>query len=70
MKHLKHTNLLTCLDSFVFGHDLHIVTPLANYGSTLDLITTHFVNGFPETVIAGILRDVLQAIIYLHSKGF
>jgi len=70
MKHLKHANLLTCLDSFVSGFNLHIVTPLADYGSALDLIQTHFINGFPETVIAGILREVLQAIIYLHSKGY
>lgn len=70
MKHLKHNNLLTCLDSFVFGQNLCIVTPLMDYGSALDLMQTHFVNGFPETVIAGILREVLQALVYLHSKGY
>lgn len=70
MKHLQHVNLLTCIDSFVYGHSLCIVTPLMDYGSALDLIQTHFVNGLPEPVIAGLLREVLQALIYLHSKGY
>lgn len=70
MKHLKHNNLLKFIDSFVTGHSLCLVTPLMNYGSASDLIQTHFVNGFPEVVITGILREVLQALIYLHSKGY
>ena len=41
-----------------------------NYGSALDLIQTNFVYGLPEPVICGILRDVLQAVIYLHAKGY
>ena len=70
MRNLSHENLLTCVDSFVIGHSLCIVTPLVDYGSALDLIQTHFSNGFPEVVIAGILRDVLHALVYLHSKGY
>ncbi|KAK4008801.1 STE20-related kinase adapter protein alpha isoform X2 [Daphnia magna] len=70
MKNLNHENLLACIDSFVIRHSLCIVTPLVDYGSALDLIQTHFINGFPEIVIAGILRDVLQALVYLHSKGY
>lgn len=70
MRHLKHSNIITCIESFVLHHSLHIVTPLCNYGSALDLIQSHFYNGFPEPVIAGILRDVLQALDYLHSKGY
>lgn len=70
MRHLKHKNILTCTESFVLHQNLHIVTPLCNYGSALDLIQSHFYNGFPESVIAGILRDVLQALEYLHSKGY
>lgn len=70
MKHLKHTNLLSCINSFVNGHSLCLVTPLMDYGSASDLIQTHFLNGFPEVVITGILREVLQALIYLHSKGY
>jgi len=70
MKHLKHGNIITCIESFVLHHSLHIITPLCNYGSALDLIQSHFYNGFPEPVIAGILRDVLQALDYMHSKGY
>ena len=66
MRHLKHSNIITCIESFVLHHSLHIVTPLCNYGSALDLIQSHFYNGFPEPVIAGILRDVLQASQFCH----
>ena len=59
MRNLKHSNLLSCLDCFVVGHNLCIVTPLVDYGSALDLIQTHFVNGFPEVVISGIIQNVL-----------
>ena len=71
MRHLKHKNILTCTESFVLHQNLHIVTPLCNYGSALDLIQSHFYNGFPESVIAGILRDVLQVTSVLtlsHSN--
>lgn len=64
MKHLKHGNIITCIESFVLHHSLHIITPLCNYGSALDLIQSHFYNGFPEPVIAGILRDVLQVGLF------
>jgi STE20-related kinase adapter protein alpha len=70
MKHLKHENLLPFIDSFITGHNLCIITPLIDHGSALDLIQSNFVNGLPEPVIAGILKDVLQALCYLHSRGY
>jgi len=70
MRHLKHSHVIACIESFVVHHNLYIITPLSDYGSALNLIQSHFFNGFPEPVIAGILRDVLYALTYLHSKGY
>jgi len=38
-------------------------------GSCRDLLHAHFKDGLPEMAAAYILRDVLQAIDYLHNRG-
>jgi len=38
-------------------------------GSCHDLLHAHFKDGLPEMAVAYILRDVLQAIDYLHNRG-
>jgi len=70
MRHLRHDNLLPLVDCFVMGTDLCLVVPIADHGSALDLIQSHFEHGLPEPVIGGMLRDVLHALVYLHSKGY
>lgn len=70
MRKLSHQNILKCLSSFVIGHDVLTVTPLQSYRSCHDLITCHFNMGLPELAIAMIVRDVLQALSYIHSMGY
>ncbi|XP_075219302.1 STE20-related kinase adapter protein alpha-like isoform X2 [Lycorma delicatula] len=69
MRQLFHPNVLPCLAAFVSGHDVVTVSPLMGYGSCHDLIMRHFSTGLPELLIAIILRDVLQALNYVHQKG-
>lgn len=47
---------------------LYVVSPAAGYGSCADLIANHFSMGLKEPAIGIILRDVLQALCYLHAK--
>ncbi len=64
----RHCNILSCLRSFVLGTHVVIVTPWMSLGSARDVLDVHFAEGLPETAIAFILQDVLQALKYLHSK--
>ncbi|XP_060525031.1 STE20-related kinase adapter protein alpha [Cylas formicarius] len=69
-KQLQHQNIITYHISFISGQDLCIVSPLFSYGSCRDLINQHFNEGLPEQAIITILRDLLDALNYLHRKGF
>lgn len=49
---------------------LYIVSPAAGYGSCADLVANHFPCGLSESALALVLRDVLQALVYLHARRF
>lgn len=65
----KHANLLPVHGSFVNGSKLFIVTPFLSAGSGLDIMKTAYQKGMDESVIATILKQVLQGLEYLHSHG-
>ncbi|KAL1132667.1 hypothetical protein AAG570_010619 [Ranatra chinensis] len=69
MRQLCHPNVLPCLTAFVSGHTIVAVTPLMGYGSCHDIMMRHFSAGLPEPAIACILRAVITALGYLHSKA-
>lgn len=69
MRQLNHPNILPCLSAFVTGLEIISVLPLMGYGSCNDILMRHFPTGIPEQAIACILKAVLQALAYLHSKG-
>jgi len=43
--------------------------PYMAAGSALHIMKTSFPEGFDEPVIATLLREVLKALVYLHSEG-
>ncbi|XP_048480615.1 STE20-related kinase adapter protein alpha [Plutella xylostella] len=67
-KELQHPNILPYLTSFVHGRDLYVVSPLMSLGSCRDVLDQYFPEGLPELACAIILRDVLQALQYLHKQ--
>ncbi len=69
LRQLRHPNLLPLLGSFVSGCEVVLVSPWMNLGSVRSLVREHFQEGLPETAVAFILRDVLRALKYLHSRG-
>ncbi|KAK3132372.1 hypothetical protein QOZ80_6AG0520340 [Eleusine coracana subsp. coracana] len=69
MSLLDHPNLLAAHCSFTNGHELWVVMPYMAAGSALHIMKTSFPEGFDEPVIATLLREVLKALVYLHSQG-
>lgn len=70
MRHFKHGNILQIHSSFVFSLDVYVVTPVMCYGSCKDTLNNCFKSGFPEAIAVLILRDLLNALDYLHKKNF
>ncbi|XP_021305186.1 serine/threonine-protein kinase BLUS1 isoform X3 [Sorghum bicolor] len=69
MSLIDHPNLLRAYCSFTNGHQLWVVMPYMAAGSALHIMKTSFPEGFDEPVIATLLREVLKALVYLHSEG-
>lgn len=68
-KQLYHDNLLPNIGTFVTNNEIWTIMPIMAYGSCKDLLHACFGNGLSELTVAYIMRDVLQALDYLHSKG-
>ncbi|GJQ66359.1 hypothetical protein Trydic_g4396 [Trypoxylus dichotomus] len=69
MKQLQHPNILKNLVSYVDDFEVCIVSPLMGFSSCRNLLNTHFSEGLPENAICLILKDVLQALEYIHRRG-
>ncbi|KAI8077446.1 kinase-like domain-containing protein [Thamnidium elegans] len=65
----KHPNVLKVYGSFVSGSKLYIATPYLSGGSCLDIMKNGFKDGFEESVIATILKQALEGLIYLHKNN-
>lgn len=68
-RQMYHENIVKYLCTFVHNNELWSVMPLLGYGSARDVLHAYFKTGLPETAIAYILRDVLNALEYLHHRG-
>ncbi|KAH7532503.1 serine/threonine-protein kinase BLUS1 isoform X2 [Ziziphus jujuba] len=64
-----HPNLLRAHCSFTAGYNLWVVMPYMAGGSCLHIMKSAYPEGFEETVIATLLREVLKALVYLHAHG-
>ncbi|XP_039266620.2 STE20-related kinase adapter protein alpha-like [Styela clava] len=66
-RNLSHSNVITFSSIFLHGSKLCMVMPLMEYGSCTDIMSAHFKYGLSEHVIALIMREVLKALVYIHS---
>ncbi|XP_024029503.1 serine/threonine-protein kinase BLUS1 isoform X2 [Morus notabilis] len=69
MSLIDHPNVLQAHCSFTSGHNLWVVMPYMAGGSCLHIMKSAYPEGFEETVIATLLREVLKALVYLHAHG-
>ncbi|CBI28527.3 unnamed protein product, partial [Vitis vinifera] len=69
MSLIDHPNVLRAHCSFSVGSCLWIVMPYMASGSCLHIMKSSYPEGFEQAVIATLLREVLKALVYLHSNG-
>ncbi|XP_023025936.1 ste20-like kinase [Leptinotarsa decemlineata] len=69
-RQLCHPHIINYFAAFVAGQEVCVATPLMGYGSCRDLLVRHFNEGLPEPAIITIIRDVLDALVYIHDKGY
>ncbi|KAL3343399.1 hypothetical protein AABB24_027100 [Solanum stoloniferum] len=67
---VDHPNVLKSHCSFVSDHNLWVIMPYMAGGSCLHILKATHPDGFEETVIATVLREVLKGLEYLHHHGF
>ncbi|KAI3944450.1 hypothetical protein MKW98_006611 [Papaver atlanticum] len=66
---MDQPNLLKAHCSFVTDHYLWVVMPFMAAGSCQHIMKTAFPDGFQESVIATILREVLKGLVNIHQYG-
>ncbi|XP_041673756.1 putative serine/threonine-protein kinase STE20-like isoform X2 [Drosophila eugracilis] len=68
IRRFKHRNIITILHCFIYKQFAYLMYPFMSYGNCEMLLQNVYTSGFPETILALILKDVLSALIYIHSE--
>ncbi|KAF3456847.1 hypothetical protein FNV43_RR01501 [Rhamnella rubrinervis] len=69
MSLLSHPNILNAHCSFTVDRRLWVVMPFMSAGSLQSIITSSFPDGLSESCIAIVLKEILNALSYLHGQG-
>ncbi|KAI1729162.1 protein kinase domain-containing protein [Ditylenchus destructor] len=69
LKNAVHPNIVTIVEKYVDGKSLYLCFPVMDLGSVERILNDSYNNGIPEPSIVYILRRVLLAMQYLHSKN-
>ncbi|SCV70434.1 BQ2448_1828 [Microbotryum intermedium] len=66
----KHPNVLRVRGEWIGGSKLYIACRYMSPGSLLDISRYAHPDGFDETVIATVLKQTLEGLVYLHQNGW
>ncbi|KAJ4956871.1 hypothetical protein NE237_013654 [Protea cynaroides] len=69
MSLLSHPNILKAYCSFTVNRHLWVVMPFMSAGSLQSIITSSYPDGLSESCIAFVLKETLNALLYLHDQG-
>ncbi|XP_070069368.1 STE20-related kinase adapter protein stlk isoform X2 [Drosophila takahashii] len=70
IRRFNHRNIITILHCFLYNQHAYLMYPFMCFGNCEMLLQNSFSSGFPETIIALILKDVLSALTYIHSENY
>ncbi|KAA8515054.1 hypothetical protein F0562_018159 [Nyssa sinensis] len=69
MSRLSHPNILKAHCTFTVDRQLRVVMPFMSGGSLQSIMSSSFPDGLPEPCIAVVLKETLEALVYLHEHG-
>ncbi|XP_034669612.1 putative serine/threonine-protein kinase STE20-like [Drosophila subobscura] len=69
-RQFQHTNINSLLHCFVDKNYVYMVFPFICFGNCQTLLENVFTSGFPEILIALIFKDIMSALVYIHSHHF
>uniref|UniRef100_A0A8R1DUK6 Protein kinase domain-containing protein n=1 Tax=Caenorhabditis japonica TaxID=281687 RepID=A0A8R1DUK6_CAEJA len=67
---MNHPNILELNDCFVLENSVYQITPAMNLGSLFDIVLNYKKFGINEKATAGITKQVLDALAYLHQRRY
>jgi p21-activated kinase 1 len=69
----RHPNIVNFIEAYLLGQgasqELWVVMEYVDGGSLTDVIESHAPGALPDPAIAYVCREVLQALVFLHSRG-
>ncbi|KAA8525284.1 hypothetical protein F0562_007139 [Nyssa sinensis] len=69
MSLLSHPNILKTHCTFTVGRRLWVIMPFMSGGSLQSIMSSSFPDGLPEPCLAIVLKETLNALLYLHEHG-
>lgn len=66
---LRHPDIIRYTAAFIRDSSVWSVTELMTHRSARDILTSVYPSGLPELVIRAILRPILSAVDYLHTRA-
>lgn len=70
LRSLKHDNILSMCECFVYERHIYQITPAMNLGSLFDIVFEYKKWGLNEKAMAAITHQVLDGLNYLHERRF
>ncbi|ORX80340.1 Pkinase-domain-containing protein [Anaeromyces robustus] len=66
MKQSKHKNIVNFIDGYFYNDKLWVIMEYVSGGTLTDILVNNFMN---ESQISVVCREVLQGLVFLHSKN-
>ncbi|KAH8295610.1 hypothetical protein KR054_003646, partial [Drosophila jambulina] len=70
IRQFKHQNINTLVHCFIQREYAYLMYPYMCFGNCQFLLENVYTSGFSEILIALIVKDILSALIYIHSHNF